>query len=45
MVFLILKFDISVRIGVDLKGENGDGDESEDSEDDENSSGEIKDKN
>lgn len=34
-----------MRIGVDLKGENGEGDESEDSEDDENSSGEIKDKN
>lgn len=30
---------------MDLKGENGDGDESEDSEDDENSGGEIKDKN
>lgn len=34
-----------MRIGVDLKGENGEGDESEDSEDDENSGGEIKDKN
>lgn len=45
LVFSISKFDISVRIGVDLKGENGDGDESEDSEDDENSSGETKDKN
>lgn len=45
LVFSISKFDISVRIGVDLKGENGDGDESEDSEDDENSGGETKDKN
>lgn len=44
LVFSISKFDHSVRIGVDLKGENGDGDDSEDSED-ENSSDETKDKN
>ncbi|XP_061164450.1 menin-like [Saccostrea echinata] len=45
LVFSISKFDTSVRVGVDLKGENGDEDESEDSDDEDNNSGETKDKN
>lgn len=45
LVFSISKFDTSVRVGVDLKGENGEGDESDESEDEENSSSETKDKN